>query len=49
MRGSGGFVTGVAELFSEDGELVGFATQTAVLRPFERVAADGLGGDETQG
>ncbi len=49
VRGSGGFVTGVAELFSEDGELVGFATQTAVLRPFERVAADGLGGDETQG
>jgi acyl-CoA thioesterase len=49
VRGTGGFVTGVAELWSADGDLVGFATQTAVLRPFERVAADGLGGDETQG
>jgi acyl-CoA thioesterase len=49
VRGSGGFVTGVAELWSEAGELVGFATQTAVLRPFDRMVADGLGGDETQG
>jgi acyl-CoA thioesterase len=49
VRGTGGFVTGVAELWSADGDLVGFATQTAVLRPFDRVAADGLGGDETQG
>lgn len=45
----GGFVTGTADLWSEDHELVGFATQVAMLRPFERVAADGLVGTETQG
>ncbi len=40
IAGVGGFVTGVAELWSETKELVGFATQTAILRPVDRVAAD---------
>lgn len=48
-RGAGGFATGVSELWSEDGELVALATQCAMLRPFERVAADGLRGQESQG
>jgi len=42
-------VTGVSELWSADGDLVGFATQCAMLRPFERVAADGIQGDADQG
>lgn len=49
VRGTGGFVTGVCELWSENGELVGFATQCALLRPFARLEADGLRGDERQG
>ena len=48
-RAVGGFVTGVSELWSADGDLVGFATQCAMLRPFERVAADGIQGDADQG
>lgn len=44
-----GFVTGTSELWSEDGTLVAFATQTALMRPFERVQSDGLRSNETQG
>lgn len=48
-RAAGGFVTGVSNLFDESGELVGLATQCAMLRPLERVAADGLSGAADQG
>ena len=49
VRAANGFTTGTAELWSQDGELVGFATQTALMRPFARVQADGFGAEETQG
>lgn len=42
IRAANGFVTGTTELWSEDGTLVGFATQTALMRPIARVQADGL-------
>ncbi len=51
LRAGGGFTTGTTELFAEDGTLVAFATQTALMRPFARVQADGFGAspNENQG
>lgn len=51
LRADRGFTTGTTELFAEDGTLVAFATQTALMRPFARVQADGIGADlrENQG
>jgi acyl-CoA thioesterase len=49
VRGGNGFVTGIVELWSQDEQLVGFGTQTALMRPFERVVAEGLSGTESQG